>query len=222
MILLLILIMPVLLKLIGCQNNYEILDKFHGELTINNVISILNTFNITTDDICHIKFLTDNYSQNNISIITDYTNIMNISINETYNIYIYSSNENIKNKLEFTFNLINNEENNIIEQPGTEPSNEHDINTHNKTTLELLNNDSFKNILKLYKNNSDIFTTFIQFITFDEDISFNNKSHDIDYDKLVNEILKLNLDIDKELILIKLKKYNGHLNLTLRDLISNL
>jgi len=217
--------MPVLLKLIGCQNNYEIHDDFCGDFNINNVIFILNKFDISDNDINNIKFLHNNYESNNISVIDDYNKIICINNDETYNVYIYSNNNDIKKKLELVFYKINNEyENNNIDNNNNENETKNiiDINLHNKKIMNLLNNDDLKTILKIYKNNPDIFISFIQLITNIDDIELNDDIQNIDYDNLINIINNLNLGFSNEDIIIKLKKYKGHLNLTLRSLISNI
>jgi hypothetical protein len=224
--------MPILLKIIGCINNHELYDKFTGDFTINAIISILNKLNISDDDIHLIKFLTNNKSNTDserllqeeprsLYIITNYDEILTANCNEVYNIYIYSSNNDVKLKLETMFSLVNNESNNEL---NNELNINCDITLHNKATIELLKNESFKTVLKLYINNSSIFSTFIQFITFTDDVDIIelNTNPDIDYNNLVNIISKLELGFSDDDILIKLRQYNGHLNLTLRSLISNL
>jgi hypothetical protein len=54
-----------------------------------------------------------------------------------------------------------------------------------------------------------------------DDIKLNNEEN-IDYNKLIEIIDKLELGYSKEDILNKLKQYKGHLNLTLRSLLCNL
>ena len=98
----------------------------------------------------------------------------------------------------------------------------------NKKTIELFKNEDFKHLIRIYKTNPDLFATFEQYIQHGnilrcDDLSDKSKEV-ISEDTFTSEleyINSLNLDIPKDKIIHVLNLYNGHMNLTLRHLLTN-
>ena len=95
------------------------------------------------------------------------------------------------------------------------------IDESNKMTVELFKNNNFKSLLKIFYEDPDIYKTFASYVTsgdmmeepFDEDIESN-------FDTQVQEILSLGVLLDEDIIRNSLKRFNGHINLSLRYLLT--
>lgn len=96
------------------------------------------------------------------------------------------------------------------------------IDEQNKKTIELFKNENFRNLMRIFNDEPDIFKTFASYITHGDVCldAFDNDNNDNDYSNELEHIKSLNIDIDDELILETLKRFNGHMNLSLRYLLT--
>ena len=100
---------------------------------------------------------------------------------------------------------------------------EETINRSNTETVKLFGNKDFKTLLSIYYENPEVFKTFASYVSSGNSIESKNifsKVIDSEFKEQFDEIVKLNLEIKPEKIQDALKKFNGHLNLTLRYLLT--
>ena len=96
------------------------------------------------------------------------------------------------------------------------------IEESNEETLKLFNEKDFIDLLRIYKFNPEMFKRFSSYIS-SGDVVFSEDRFSVtektDFNSSVIEIKNLGIDLDDTVILEALKKFNGHLNLTLRFLL---
>jgi hypothetical protein len=106
------------------------------------------------------------------------------------------------------------------------------INKINEQTLLLCSDPDFINLLSIYKRKPELFNLLSNYIQNNEIITESLiPSKDIDdlsyeeqcyYTSLSLKIMNLNLGVSQNVILDKLIKYSGHLNLTIRSIINDI
>ena len=96
------------------------------------------------------------------------------------------------------------------------------INKSNKETVNLFSNKQFQTLVKIYYENPDVFKTFASYISSGNTVDASHFTNitDVSFDDEFQEIKGLNLDIDDSIIQNTLKKFNGHINLTLRYILT--
>ena len=100
------------------------------------------------------------------------------------------------------------------------------IDNANNETLKLFQNSNFKKLLNIYKEEPELFEQLYKYTCTGDiiniDFSQYNDQNTKDYSDQLNHIKNLNLNIPDDIINDKLKKYGGHLNLTLRSILCEL
>ena len=99
------------------------------------------------------------------------------------------------------------------------------IDNINQQTVLLFEDDDFKHLLKIYLKRPELYEIFLKYIENADiiEVNTNNSSNNdlsdellLKYKNLCDKIKNLNLNIKEEVIISRLIKYSGHLNLTLR------
>lgn len=167
---------------------------------------------------------------NNLKIIIDTEKELmvpekeyNLDENKKRLIYIFSMDPEIKKCLTEIFTKeISSIESEELAKPLTCDEiliNDKIIEITNQVTIELFENNDFKKLFEVYKNNPEMFKTFSSYISSGNVLIDTDKfeeSTKTDFSLEINELKKLNLDFEETYLLESLKKFNGHLNLTLR------
>lgn len=133
-----------------------------------------------------------------------------------------------ENKLQETLEKIDEELNEPITQEEIEPPSlltKDIIGKINENTLLLLSDPDFIVLLKIYKNKPHLFNLLSNYIQnneispqiLEDTIVYSEQ----EYIELSLKIMELGLGFTQEIIIETLIKYSGHLNLTIRDLLSN-
>ena len=133
-----------------------------------------------------------------------------------------------ENKLQETLEKIDEEFNEPITQEEIEPPSlltKDIIGKINENTLLLLSDPDFIVLLKIYKNKPHLFNLLSNYIQnneispqiLEDTIVYSEQ----EYIELSLKIMELGLGFTQEIIIETLIKYSGHLNLTIRDLLSN-
>ena len=221
--------MTIIYKLVGTVNNgskckNEIEDKDFDKSTIQ-LSDVSNFFNKLGLEDCH-----------NVKIIIDIEKELMIpdkeySIESDKNrlIYIFSMDPEVKKKLISIFTKeISNIESKVLEKPlpfSEVKINDNIIQKSNTETVELFKDDDFLRLLYVYKNNPNMFKIFSAYITSGNVIIDKEKFSDsekTDFSEELEVIKKLDIGVSDDNILETLKRFNGHLNLSLRFLLFNL
>ena len=98
------------------------------------------------------------------------------------------------------------------------------IQESNNETIKIFQEEDFCSLLRIYSENPDIFKRFASYVSSGDVILTEdrfNVPEDINVDSQMEEIKKLGVDLSDEIIIDALKKFKGHLNLTLRFLLYN-
>jgi hypothetical protein len=93
------------------------------------------------------------------------------------------------------------------------------IDNMNMKTIKLFSDDDFKSLLHIYMKKPELFNTlslFVQNNDLTENV-FEKTEEKNDYNLIISEFKKINLDVSEE----EVKKYNGHMNLILRSILVN-
>ena len=96
------------------------------------------------------------------------------------------------------------------------------INNMNLKTVKLFENENFKQLIRIFNTDPDIIKTFLSYVSHGDIVKLNIPSQLNKPDNYDNEMLRLKelgVTNNDNQILSTLEKYNGHLNLTLRDLL---
>ena len=205
--------------LINQKQIYELNITQFDYINIYKLHNILKCWDFSNDDIKTINISINGENISNINYKNN--NISNIS-------FIFPSDDHIIKNLN---NLFNNNSSEKIENIVTNILLHDNILTNsiivesNNKTLELLNNNDFVTLLKIYNTNPDVFELLYKYTqngSVIKSLELNNTNiDDIDYyNFLTNKIYNLNIITDKNKIMSYLIKHSGHLNLTLRDLLN--
>ena len=229
--------MPITYKFVGLSNNEMKHLDWNDENTKININDVTQFFESKgcTEGIEQIKFITD--SQTMIPE-RDYK----VSKDDDRIIYVFTQNQDVR------FNLISifNKHGYLVEkktksQPVqqqalvptqpliTKPIPEDEIKIDasvvtesNKETLRLFGESDFKTLLRIYINNPDMFKTFASYVSSGTVIStaIVKPDEEQDYSEQKDIIMGLNLGINEELIDKALNRFNGHINLSLRFILT--
>jgi hypothetical protein len=191
-------------------NNNNIDTNNNNNIEIDTDIDTDNDIDIDTDNdidkkIFNLLQYTDYDNEN-----TDYDNENTDYDNENTD---YNNNDNNEN----TDNIIQNsdvESNNGNNYEDTEP-------IYIKQNLDLLKDNDFITLLRIYKTRGDLFNDFYKYINSSQIIKFNKLENNIDYNENLNLIKELNLDFKENDIIEALKKTGNHVNLSIRYLLYN-
>jgi hypothetical protein len=227
--------MPLNFKLVGFIINkkyYEIKYVFEGNINLSIIHKIFIVWGLTQDEVDQIKFIIDSEQ------INDPTKLYPINHDEINTIYIFIFNQVIKQKLQLIFidhgvPVANSDEqhNEPITQVESDPLpilTPDIINKMNEETLILFSDPDFINILSIYKRKPELFNLLSNYIQVSEiktdlllpekkieELTSEEKTY---YTEMSLKIMNLNLSVSQEEIIMKLIKYSGHLNLTIRSL----
>jgi hypothetical protein len=102
------------------------------------------------------------------------------------------------------------------------------IETMNKRTLELFSQPNFKILLNIFLTNPGIIRDFSKYVQHCDIVSSSKEANwdelsaekQTEYNMLADNLEKYHLGKPRELLLSRLVKYSGHLNLTLRSILS--
>ena len=225
--------MPIIFKLIGNikLKVLEIKYDINEIVRLSSIISIFKNYGIPSENFEHIKFIVESEHLINNS------KFFEVSDNYNLIVFIFTSKKEINDKLIKIFSKNNNidyinyidEVDDIDDEELTKsivdkieekiPELSQDIiDSNNTKTLELFENPNFKNLVKIYFNEPDIFKTFLQFISHGDitNMTIPIINEEKDYSVEIKHIKSLGITESDEVILHFLKKYNGHINLSLR------
>jgi len=215
--------MPIIFKLVGNikLKVLEIKYDINGIVRLSSIISIFKNYGIPAENFEHIKFIVESEQLNNNS------KFFEVSDNYNLIVFIFTSKKDINDKLIDIFSKnnisdIDDEEitKSIVDKIEEEiPELSQDIiNSNNTKTLELFENPNFKHLVKIYFNEPNIFKTFLQFISHGDitNMTIPISNQEKDYSVEIEHIKSLGITESDEVILHFLKKYNGHINLSLR------
>lgn len=213
--------MPIIFKLVGNikLQVLEIKYNISGIVRLSSFISIFKNYGIPSENFEHIKFIIEAEHLNNDS------KFFEVSDNYNLNVFIFTSKKDINDKLIKIFSKnddIDDEEltKSIVDKIEEKiPELSQDIiDSNNTKTLELFENPNFKHLVKIYFNEPDIFKTFLQFISHGDitNMTIPIINEEKDYSVEIKHIKSLGITESDEVILHFLKKYNGHINLSLR------
>jgi|AntAceMinimDraft_13_1070369.scaffolds.fasta_scaffold73210_1 hypothetical protein len=95
------------------------------------------------------------------------------------------------------------------------------ISESNKTTIELFKNKNLKTLIKIFYEDPNVFKTFSSYITSGNMVENPfSEAPEEDYTYQYEYILSLEIPVNHSDIKNALKKFNGHINLTLRYLLT--
>lgn len=202
--------MPITFKLIGNIKSklLEIKYDINGIVRLSTIISIFKNYGIPPENFEHIKVIIEREPLTNDSkfyqVLDDYNLI----------VFIFTSKKDINDNLIDIFS-----KNNIDKIEEKIPELSQDIiDSNNTKTLQLFENPNFKQLVKIYFNEPELFKTFLKFILHGDitNMIIPPINEEKDYSVELEYIKSLGITENDEVILLFLKKYNGHINLSLR------
>jgi hypothetical protein len=202
--------MPITFKLIGNIKSklLEIKYDINGIVRLSTIISIFKNYGILPENFEHIKVIIEREPLTNDSkfyqVLDDYNLI----------VFIFTSKKDINDNLIDIFS-----KNNIDKIEEKIPELSQDIiDSNNTKTLQLFENPNFKQLVKIYFNEPELFKTFLKFILHGDitNMIIPPINEEKDYSVELEYIKSLGITENDEVILLFLKKYNGHINLSLR------
>ena len=202
--------MPITFKLVGNIKSklLEIKYDINGIVRLSTIISIFKNYGIPPENFEHIKVIIEREPLTNDSkfyqVLDDYNLI----------VFIFTSKKDINDNLIEIFSKHNIDK---IEEKIPELSQDI-INSNNIKTVQLFENPNFKQLVKIYFNEPELFKTFLKFISHGDITNMNIPTIDEekDYSVELEYIKSLGITENDKVILQFLKKYNGHINLSLR------
>ena len=240
--------MTILLKLVGFPE-YEIKDSFEGKINLNMLVQLFMHFGFCLDEIKHLRFIIDSEqitSSEQIFLINNETKIIFIlspiielknKLKDIFQRVGYKIESNDENDIESNDenDIESNDENdNEINQPLPETNNNiitsEMINNINMKTIILFSDDDFKKLINIYKKRPELFSVLAKYTNsgniIEESFTQTKSIDDLTYEELCHYkelsivISNLNLGVSDEIIINRLIKYSGHLNLTVRSILN--
>lgn len=260
--------MPLVLKLVGYSHDrkcYQIKDSFEGLVNLKLLNDLFTFWGLNLDEIDKIKFIIDSEQ------IKSADKNFNVKNNEDRIIFIFTSHNDIRNKLISIFIKEGTEVESIkIIQPNQTEINlpsyqqhmqlnqqhstqamivDHEIckpltqketepapiltleliDIMNAKSVSLFNDSDFKNLISIYIRRPELFNTLAQYVQHGniieetlivpktiEQLTPEELCH---YQSLADKINYLNLGVTNDIIINRLIKYSGHLNLTVRAIL---
>ena len=152
--------MPITFKLVGNIKSKLLKIKYdiNGIVRFSSIISIFKNYGVPPENFEHIKVIIESEPLNNDS------KFYQVSDNSNLIVFIFTSKKDINDNLIeiFSKHNIDDTEANKIEEKIPELSQDI-INSNNIKTLQLFENPNFKQLLKIYFNEPEIFKTFLKF-----------------------------------------------------------
>lgn len=239
--------MPVIFRPVGFNRNFEIKTILQNNLTLVKIIEIFTKFGLLSDDFNNIRFIFNletitfdktlqlNNEENIIVFVFTNDDMIKDKLSQIFSkyatdsdiapsIFFNSSNSN-PNQMKNNCVQVDSElQKPIVDQVDEESYEltEEIINNMNLKTVKLFENENFKQLIRIFNTDPDIIKTFLSFVSHGDIVKLNIPSQLNKQDNYDGEMLKLKelgvMNNDDQ-ILSTLEKYNGHLNLTLRDLL---
>ncbi len=225
--------MSVLFKLVGIKvekdTKSEILCNFGSKNSINlsDILSIFDGFglNIDKEKEKEIKFITDSETikkENSYKISSDSKRV----------IFVFSMNSDVKQEFVEIFNkhgIVKEEERDVdADDEITKPIPEEEIKisddiieASNVETIKLFQDKDFLTLMDIYNRNAEAFKIFSRYISSGTVLMNSLEKSNDEFLVELNEIKKLNIGKSDEEIQNALQMFNGHLNLSLRYLLTN-
>ena len=208
--------MNIIYKLVDSYNNTNICTEISynnckSYFILQDAYDFFQSHNFEKSDCTNIKFIS------NAEIMVDNKEYINKS---NLVIYVFSEDPKIKKMI---YELFQKCENKLTQQldSHTPKITSEIINESNKTTIELFKNKNLKTLIKIFYEDPNVFKTFSSYITSGNMIEnpFSEIAEE-NYDDQYQYILSLEIPVDQKNIKDALKKFNGHINLTLRYLLT--
>ncbi len=254
--------MPLVLKLVGfTQDNkyYQIRDPFEGPINLKLLHELFMHWNLSTEEIDKIKFITDSEQ------IKIPEKSFDVRADEDRLIFVFTADKDVRTKLLTIFMNEGSEVEKIqkpsegssanqtyqppsqvkpeltnpdpeickpitTKQPDTIPQLTSDlIEVMNVKSVSLFSDPDFRNLVGIYMRKPELFGTLSQYIqngnvieeslipvkTIDQ-LTPEELEH---YNGLADKLKHLELGVSNEVIINKLIKFSGHLNLTVRSIL---
>jgi hypothetical protein len=242
--------MPIKFKLVGQTSNkkyYEITDNFEGPINLNLLQELFKFHGLDSSEIEKVRFITDSEQIKNsdksyivkadedrgifvfTSEIEIRTKLQEIFMKNGKEVDAQQQQQKspqpslVQNVSQLEqFQPLSNKE---FVAPVMTPE---IIDMMNKKTMHLFSQTDFKSLLNIFLTNPGIIRDFSKYVQHC-DIVMNNKEYNWDelsvekqteYNMLADKLEEFNLGKPRELLLTRLMKYSGHLNLTLRSILS--
>jgi hypothetical protein len=238
--------MPLIIRMVGKYHDrqYQFLINGQIKMSVNMFIKDFTSgpTSLTEQDFKDVKFIL-----NKTKAITDYDEEILIDEHQETLIMVFTSSEEIRNKLfdifiKFGMEYIPDSNTNksselSINKPITinkvDAVDEVDVMTDevieklNEQTLKLFDDEDFRHLIKIYMEKPDLFNSLAKYVQHGnvvetkETLSYDELSDDKKtyYDEQFIKMKKLELNIDDDIIMKSLIQFSGHLNLTLRALL---
>jgi hypothetical protein len=207
--------MPITFKLIGNIKSKPLEIKYDitGIVRLSSIITIFKNYGILPENFEHIKVIIEREP------LTNDSKFYQVLDNYNLIVFIFTSKKDINDNLIeiFSKHNIDDTEADKIEEKIPELSQDI-INSNNIKTLQLFENPNFKQLVKIYFNEPELFKTFLKFILHGDitNMMIPTIDEEKDYSVELEYIKSLGITENDQVILQFLKKYNGHINLSLR------
>lgn len=214
--------MPLIIKFLTKHTTpiNDINIDFAGDLSLRLLYASFINLGINQDNIQDIRFIMNNIQ---LKVLDEK---YNIKPTDQQVIYLICINQNIRDKLISIFN------NTTQSKKDPEPiMTDSIIDNQNKITMKLFNDPDFRTLLKIYQTKPELFNILLQYTQSGDIVNENKEVKQISeltqveiikYNELLSQIKLLKLNIPDEEIMNVLIKYDGHLNLALRSILTKL
>ena len=229
--------MPIIFKSVGTSDSkkYEIKIMMNKTISLCDIEKIFEIYGINQEDLTHIKFVANSETMK--------SNDKKYFINDDENliVFVFSPVKEVKEKIEEIFiknNTLVMEKPAVVEviidnnlQRNIDKAEEiadiiptlddETIKAINEKTSKLYQNEDFKNLVRIYYTNQDIVKTFLSYIVHGDIVKLSiPKDTGKTFESEISILKGLGIKDSDEDIRNALNHFNGHLNLTLRALLT--
>ena len=240
--------MPIKFKLVGQTSNkkyYEITDNFEGPINLNLLQELFKFHGLDSSEIEKVRFITDSEQIKN----SDKSYIVKADEDRGIFVFTSEIEIRTKLQEIFMKNgkEVDTQQQKSPQQTQSKPITEHVvqfqpltsnekkvpvmtpeiIDMMNKKTVSLFSQPDFKTLLNIFLTNPGVIRDFSKYVQHCDIVVNNNNNWDelsvekqTEYNMLADKLEEYNLGKPRELLLSRLVKYSGHLNLTLRSILS--
>jgi hypothetical protein len=237
--------MPLTFRLIGSTLNgkfLQIIQNMEGAINIEYINNMFKTLEFSDSEISNIRFITESEQIKNNEKTFIITN------EEERLIHVFSSDIDVRAKLQHVFIKHGTEfesshaRHRQMQTTETKPDSEISaplpqkqdippvmipeiISKMNTETIKLLSDPDFMTIVEIYSRNPSVFNKFSKYIQKGTFVVESQQQVELSQEQLetFKELAtKISLNVPEELKINMLIKHNGHLNLAIRNIISEM
>jgi len=227
--------MPVIFKPVGMTdlNGVEIHDDLPNTFNLADIENIFAKYGLAAEDFNNVKFIDKHTSikKDEDRTYSGTTTILVFSIVKTTKdkLELIFKQKGKKNESDISIHMEEDQEvDPFIQKPLDKAESKQDfiiddnfVKVMNMKTIELFNDEDFQHLIRIYSTKQHLYKTLNQYVSHGTIVKINIPKSEVTnlYEEEISHLRKVGITESDETIREVLSNFNGHLNLSLRDLL---